>query len=432
MVFNWFKRKFSNQDESTEQEPLTEDVVADDTDNASTVEEGDTSDDSDDSSAEDYLAWAQAAFDNLNEGSDSSESTEEVTVQDETEHPIDVAPKTASDQSSAPSEIEESAAIADTTSTLEPEEIESPDTEEVVKAKIESEHEPELEVEPTAEPAPKSVSEPAQAPEIKPAPTLNTATRSTDMDEGFRWSAEVLAAQGRKVEEVSAEEITWLKKLRTGLGKTRRGLVNQLKSVVGKGPLSDDAIEEIETLLLQADVGIQATDIIVESLQSKLKEDSLPADEAIAYLKSLLRNMLDSPYENGYQENFAPSKQTLNIWLMAGVNGVGKTTTIGKLTNIATTSGYRCLIAAADTFRAAAVQQVKVWGERSQVDVICNPFSGPNKSNGQAKLLNDSECDTAFRCAVEFGQDDSGQLCRFGKDLCLPQPVLAECCIQDE
>ena len=119
--------------------------------------------------------------------------------------------------------------------------------------------------------------------------------------------------------------------------------------------------------------GIQATDIIVESLQTKLKEDALPADEAIAYLKSLLQDMLDSPYKNGYQENFAPSKQTLNIWLMAGVNGVGKTTTIGKLTNIAKSSGYSCLIAAADTFRAAAVQQVKVWGDRSQVDVICNP-----------------------------------------------------------
>ena len=67
-------------------------------------------------------------------------------------------------------------------------------------------------------------------------------------DEGFLWSAEVLAAQGRRPEDVSVEEISWLQKLRTRLGKTRRGLANQLKSVVGKGPLNADAVIEIESL----------------------------------------------------------------------------------------------------------------------------------------------------------------------------------------
>jgi fused signal recognition particle receptor len=69
----------------------------------------------------------------------------------------------------------------------------------------------------------------------------------------------------------------------------------------------------------------------------------------------------------------APQKGRLNVWLMVGVNGVGKTTTLGKLANLAVRSGYSCLIAAADTFRAAAVQQVQVWGERSGVPVIANP-----------------------------------------------------------
>ncbi|MEO0869866.1 MAG: signal recognition particle-docking protein FtsY, partial [Cyanobacteria bacterium J06642_11] len=68
-----------------------------------------------------------------------------------------------------------------------------------------------------------------------------------------------------------------------------------------------------------------------------------------------------------------PEAEVLNIWLMVGVNGAGKTTTIGKLTHIAKKSGYNCLIAAADTFRAAAVEQVKVWGARSGVEVIANP-----------------------------------------------------------
>ncbi|MBW4551203.1 MAG: signal recognition particle-docking protein FtsY [Aphanocapsa sp. GSE-SYN-MK-11-07L] len=192
-------------------------------------------------------------------------------------------------------------------------------------------------------------------------------------DEGFLWSAEVLAAQGRKPEEVSVEEITWLQKLRRGLGKTRRGLVNQLKAVVGQGPLSQDAVLEIESLLLQADVGVEATDTVIQALQAKLRQEALPPDAAIAYLKQILRDILDRPLQSGYSASFMPDKNCLNIWLMTGVNGVGKTTTIGKIAHVATESGYQCLIGAADTFRAAAVEQVKVWGERSQVEVIANP-----------------------------------------------------------
>ncbi len=86
-------------------------------------------------------------------------------------------------------------------------------------------------------------------------------------DDGFVWSTEVLAAQGRRAEDVSIEEINWLKKLRQGLDKTRRGIVNQLKAIVGQGPLNQAAVEEIESLLLQADVGVQATDYIIKALQ---------------------------------------------------------------------------------------------------------------------------------------------------------------------
>ena len=194
------------------------------------------------------------------------------------------------------------------------------------------------------------------------------------LDDGFTWSAEVLAAQGRRVEDISIEEITWLKRLRQGLDKTRRNLVNQLKAIVGQGPLNEDAVSEIETLLLQADVGVSATDKIIESLQKKLRKDVLPPDEAIGYLKQLLREMLDTPYTVGsYKRGFSPEKDKLNIWMMTGVNGAGKTTTIGKITHVASQSGYKCLIAAADTFRAAAVEQVKVWGQRSGVEVISNP-----------------------------------------------------------
>ncbi|MEH1839276.1 MAG: signal recognition particle-docking protein FtsY [Nostoc sp.] len=192
-------------------------------------------------------------------------------------------------------------------------------------------------------------------------------------DDGFVWSVKVLAAQGRSPEDVSIEEITWLKKLRQGLDKTRRSILNQLKALVGQGPLNQAAVTEIEALLLQADVGVEATDFIINALQTKLREEVTAPEEAIAYLKKILRDMLDAPSKASQKTTFTPEKETLNIWLITGVNGAGKTTTIGKIAHLGQKSGYKCLIGAADTFRAAAVEQVKVWGSRSGVEVISNP-----------------------------------------------------------
>jgi fused signal recognition particle receptor len=149
--------------------------------------------------------------------------------------------------------------------------------------------------------------------------------------------------------------------------------VNQLKSIVGKGPLSADAVNEIESLLLQADVGVEATDTIVQALQQKLRQESVSPELGIDFLKEILQEILERPFKNGYEPTFFPDKGNLSIWLMTGVNGVGKTTTIGKLAHVAVNSGYKCLIGAGDTFRAAAVEQVKVWGQRSNVEVVANP-----------------------------------------------------------
>lgn len=223
-------------------------------------------------------------------------------------------------------------------------------------------------------PEPESVRTPVQA--VEPAATTTVEVEEIPglaFDEGFLWSAEVLAAQGRRPEDISIEEISWLKRLRQGLDKTRRSLINQLKAIVGQGPLNQDAVMEIEALLLQADVGVEATDYIISTLQEKLRQDVLPPEQAIAYLKDIIRDLLDRPCKTSYTPTFAPDKDTLNIWLMTGVNGVGKTTTIGKIAHLAQKSDYRCLIAAADTFRAAAVEQVKIWGERSGTEVIANP-----------------------------------------------------------
>ena len=203
-------------------------------------------------------------------------------------------------------------------------------------------------------------------------PTTSQDTTELVFDEGFVWSAEVLAAQGRRAEDVTVEEITWLKKLRRGLDKTRRNILNQLKAIVGQGPLNPAAVAEIEAALLQADVGVEATDYIINALQAKLRSEVTPPEQAIAYLKQILRDILDEPWQKSYSATFTPVKESLNIWLITGVNGAGKTTTIGKISHLAKQSGYKCLIGAADTFRAAAVEQVKVWGQRSGVEVIAN------------------------------------------------------------
>ena len=211
-------------------------------------------------------------------------------------------------------------------------------------------------------------------PEVKPVATSRRKA-TIKFDDDFIWSAEVLASQGRRPEEISVEEITWLNRLRQGLDKTRLSLVNQLKAIVGQGPLSADSVDYIEALLLQADVGVKATDQIIAKLQDKLRKEVLPPEEAIAYLKQILREMLDVSAQKGGEPipMLIPEKNQLNIWLITGVNGAGKTTTIGKLSHLSVKSGYKTLIAAADTFRAAAVEQVKSWGQRSNVDVICNP-----------------------------------------------------------
>ena len=354
MVFNWFRRQFNKEGaEDTDASPAVETEL----DTESEVA-GDESEDAGDSDTEDYRSWAETAFQK---------------IQERQQDPSVIASPSV-DSSASDASAPDSSASSNQGKTAHPEEVETSSTETPAQDDVA-----------TSELTPKTVPAPEQAPKSTPAPATAAVPPRPDtpappstkvdlaFDEGFLWSAEVLAAQGRRPEEVSVEEISWLQKLRQGLGKTRRGLANQLKSVVGQGPLNADAVIEIESLLLQADVGIAATDKLIESLQDKMREETLPPDAAIAYLKQIMQNILDAPTQTSYSANFAPRRQGLNIWLMTGVNGAGKTTTIGKLAHISTASGYDCLIAAADTFRAAAVEQVKVWGQRSNVDVIANP-----------------------------------------------------------
>ena len=217
---------------------------------------------------------------------------------------------------------------------------------------------------------------PAPTPAPTPAPAVDSEEPQLgDFDQDFTWSAEVLAAQGRRVDQVSLEEIDWLGRLRRGLEKTRQGFVTSLLENLGDDPLTPEVLDDLETLLLRADAGVQATDQVLDALRQRMNEEVVDPAEGIRFLKEQLRGLLDAPILASGVPLLAPERDRLNIWLMVGVNGVGKTTTLGKLANLAVRSGYSALIAAADTFRAAAVQQVEVWGERSDVAVVSNPSS---------------------------------------------------------
>ena len=219
-----------------------------------------------------------------------------------------------------------------------------------------------------------------EQPKAKPVLPLEAADQSDEpslgeFDETFTWSAEVLAAQGLRADQVTLEEIDWLGRLRQGLEKTRQGFVTGLLENLGDDPLTPEVLDDLESLLLRADAGVQATDQVLDALRRRMNEQVVDPTEGIRFLKEQLRDLLDQPTLASGVKLLAPQRDQLNVWLMVGVNGVGKTTTLGKLANLAVRSGYSAMIAAADTFRAAAVQQVQVWGDRSDVPVIANASS---------------------------------------------------------
>ncbi|WP_213878429.1 signal recognition particle-docking protein FtsY [Pseudomonas sp. dw_358] len=157
-------------------------------------------------------------------------------------------------------------------------------------------------------------------------------------------------------------------RLKQGLAKTSASLGEGMASLfLGKKAIDDDLLDEIETRLLTADVGVEATTVIVQSLTQKVARKQLA--DADALYKSLQEELaaLLRPVEKPLVIN-APNKPF--VILVVGVNGAGKTTTIGKLAKKLQLEGKKVMLAAGDTFRAAAVEQLQVWGERNKIPVI--------------------------------------------------------------
>lgn len=158
-----------------------------------------------------------------------------------------------------------------------------------------------------------------------------------------------------------------LEKLRKSLSKTKDNLLGKISRVVARRKIDDDLLDEIEEILIEADVGVKATLRLVDSLRRHAREDSVTDGDAVM---GLLQEEIAAILTNQGRDLFPSDAARPVIWLITGVNGVGKTTTIGKLATHFAAEGKKVIIAACDTFRAAAIDQVAIWAERSRVDII--------------------------------------------------------------
>jgi fused signal recognition particle receptor len=157
-------------------------------------------------------------------------------------------------------------------------------------------------------------------------------------------------------------------KLKERMGQTRSGLVENVRSVFkGRSRLDDALFEELEEVLIQADIGVSTSMQIVEEMRVAAKEQKLSeSEELMAVLKNRITLILDAGDKTPSWTNHVGT----HVTLVAGVNGAGKTTTIGKLASQLKAEGRSVLLGAADTFRAAAVEQLVVWSERADVPII--------------------------------------------------------------
>ena len=156
-----------------------------------------------------------------------------------------------------------------------------------------------------------------------------------------------------------------------GLDKTRTSVFEKIsRAVAGKSRLDDDTLDEIEEALITSDVGLDTTVKIIEALEERVARDKVMGEtEMMDMLYAIISELMQ--HTGGAWEDFElPKTEGPYVLMVVGVNGVGKTTTIGKLTHQFKAKGYKVVLGAADTFRAAAIDQLAVWGERNDVPVI--------------------------------------------------------------
>ena len=188
------------------------------------------------------------------------------------------------------------------------------------------------------------------------------AEKNEEAEENAETEAEESAA------EPQDHKKGFFARLMEGLEKTRKNIFGGIDSVLGSfTKIDDDLFDELEESLIMADLGVDTTLKIIENLKKRVKKERA---EDPSLIKGMLEDEITAILEEGVEEEF--EVKTPCVMLVIGVNGVGKTTTIGKLAANYKAEGKKVLLAAADTFRAAAIDQLKIWGERSDIDVICH------------------------------------------------------------
>lgn len=157
-----------------------------------------------------------------------------------------------------------------------------------------------------------------------------------------------------------------------GLEKTRESVFSKLsRAVVGKSKVDDEVLDNLEEVLVTSDVGVDTTLKIIKRIEARVSKDKyVSADELNGILREEIAQLLDENRAGQVQDFEASFDKKPYVIMVVGVNGVGKTTTIGKLANKFKSAGKNVVIGAADTFRAAAIDQLMVWGERANVPVI--------------------------------------------------------------
>jgi len=191
-------------------------------------------------------------------------------------------------------------------------------------------------------------------------------------------------------------------RLKTGLSKTGSSLTEGLGNLfLGNKKIDEDVLDELETRLLMADVGIESTTKIIDDITDKVKRNELGDSEAL--MQNLFASMTEILRPVAIPLTIDPTKQPTVI-LMVGINGAGKTTTIGKLAKKFQNDGKKVMLAAGDTFRAAAVEQLQTWGERNDVPVIAQKQGSDSASviydameAARARIIDVLLADTAGR-----------------------------------
>jgi fused signal recognition particle receptor len=254
--------------------------------------------------------------------------------------------------------------------------------------------------EPTAPAAPVAPITTATPP-APAAPVAETPATSPPAAIPVQQAATATPAEPAPIEPAPVEQKrSWLSRLKAGLAKTSSSLTTLF---VG-ARIDDDLYEELESALLMADAGVEATQFLLDSLKKKVKEEKLTeAEQVKAALKALLLELLtplQKPLELGRHQPL--------VMMIAGVNGAGKTTTIGKLAKHMQRHQQSVLLAAGDTFRAAAREQLAIWGERNNVTVIAQESGDPAAvaydavASAKAKALDVVMVDTAGRLPTQL------------------------------